>query len=467
MSDPIYEKLKEYEKKGVLPMHMPGHKRRVGDFPHLPSDACSVDITEIDGFDDLGDPRGIIKESEEIASRLWGSKRTFYSVNGSTACVLAAICALCPPGGRAVVARNCHKSVYSALELFDITPVFVLPETAADGDGGSVTPEAVDDALRSAPDASVVIVTSPTYGGIISDIRGIVRAARARGVPVVVDEAHGAHLGLHPFFPEGAVACGADVVIHSLHKTLASLTGTAALHVCGELKDADAIGRMMAAFVTSSPSYILLSSIDGEVRRLAKSGGRLARWAAALEKMRDDLAGLRVLSAADRASDGAAFAADPSKITLDCSRAGLTGPALAAALRKEGVEVEAALPYGVLAMTGEGDTEKTLLRFARAALAVDRTLLPSDPVPPVPLVTVPPRVLSSREALKKKKRRVPLGSAVGKVSATYVWAYPPGVPAVVPGETVTDAVVGIIKRYLAAGIALKGVDDGTTEIIEY
>ena len=118
-------------------------------------------------------------------------------------------------------------------------------------------------------------------------------------------------------------------------------------------------------------------------------------------------------------------------------------------------------------MTGEGDTEKTLLRFARAALAVDRTLLPSDPVPPVPLVTVPPRVLSSREALKKKKRRVPLGSAVGKVSATYVWAYPPGVPAVVPGETVTDAVVGIIKRYLAAGIALKGVDDGTTEIIEY
>ena len=462
----IAERLAEYAASGVLPMHMPGHKRNASA-PYLSLPAASVDITEIDGFDDLGDPRGIIAESERLAAALWGSDEVLYSVNGSTSCVLSAVTALCREGKPAIVARNCHRSVYHALEIAGAAPVFIAPPKTECGLWGSVTPGSVADALDAHPDASAVIVTSPTYEGVISDIRGICGAAHRRGVPVIVDEAHGAHLGLFGVFPEGAVGCGADVAVHSLHKTLRSLTQTAALSVSGGLVDRAEIRRRMAVFGTSSPSYLLIASIDGEVRSLLEGRGRsLSRWLKAVTETKKRLKALETLAVPDLPGDPAVFGADPSKIYIDSHGAGIRGETIAKALRDLKVETEAVYPYGVLAMTGEGDGEESLRRFADAIIEVDRTAEKREPAAPDKTVFIPERVMTAREATAKRRVSVPLGEAGGKVSAGYVFAYPPGVPIVTPGERIAGESVREIREAQRSGIRVVGVEDDSVYAVE-
>ena len=446
-------------------MHMPGHKRTPGGGA-LDCAPYRIDLTEIPGTDDLNDPRGIIAESEKLASSLWGSDRTFYSVNGSTACVLAAVYSICPPGRPVIVARNCHRSVYHALEISRADPVFVSPGTAECGIRGSLSPDAVETALSAHPDASAVILTSPTYEGVISDIRGICRAAHGRGVPVIVDEAHGAHLGLFGVFPAGAVEAGADVVIHSLHKTLRALTQTAVLHVSGGLADADGIARAMAVFTTSSPSYVLISSIDGEVRSLANGGGELlSAWREALRA--PALRGpYEKISVPDLSADPAVFDADPSKIYIDSHRSGVTGEELSALLRNAGVEIEALYPYGALAMTGEGDSGETLRRFADALREADRAASPGRPAVPRCTVTVPPRAMAPDEAARRVKVRVPLSEAEGRISGAYVFSYPPGVPFIIPGEIFTRDAIDAIGVSSLSGARLSGVEEGTVAVLE-
>ncbi|MBR7034104.1 MAG: ornithine decarboxylase [Clostridia bacterium] len=459
--------LAEYAKSDVLPMHMPGHKRNMLGADYLSVPAASVDITEIDGFDDLGDPRGIIAESERLAASLWGSDVVLYSVNGSTSCVLAAVTAVCREGAPAVVARNCHKSVFHALELSGAVPVFIAPPKTALGLPGSVTPESVRTALEKTPDASAVILTSPTYEGVISDIAGIVSAAHERGVPVIVDEAHGAHLGLFGVFPEGAVRCGADVAIHSLHKTLRSLTQTAALSVSGSLVDRDEIRRRMAMFGTSSPSYLLISSIDGEVRSLLDGrGSSLSRWLGAVTETRKKLGALDNLTVPDLSEDPAAFAADPSKIYIDSHGVGIRGAVIAKVLRNLRVEAEAVYPYGVLAMTGEGDDQKTLRRFSDALFEVDRKIEKREPAVPDKTVFIPERVKTAREALAEKRVRTPLDGAEGTVCAEYIFAYPPGVPIVIPGERIARETVLAIREALDSGIRVVGLEGDSVLTVE-
>ena len=463
----IFGRLAEYAASDVLPMHMPGHKRNMLGADYLSVPAASVDITEIDGFDDLGDPRGIIAESERLAASLWGSDVVLYSVNGSTSCVLAAVTAVCREGAPAVVARNCHKSVFHALELSGAVPVFIAPPKTALGLPGSVTPESVRTALEKTPDASAVILTSPTYEGVISDIAGIVSAAHERGVPVIADEAHGAHLGLFGVFPEGAVGCGADVVIHSLHKTLRSLTQTAALSVLGDTVDRAEIRRRMAVFGTSSPSYLLISSIDGEVRSLLDGrGSSLSRWLGAVTETRKKLCAAEKLTVPDLSEDPSVFAADPSKIYIDSHGAGIRGAAIAEALRDLRVETEAAYPYGVLAMTGEGDGEKTLLRFADALLEVDRKIEKRSPAFPDKTVYIPERVMTAREAVSRSRILAALDEAEGKISAGYVFAYPPGVPILIPGERVTRESVREIREAQKSGIRVVGAEENGVATVE-
>ena len=465
-SKSIAERLEEYAKADVLPMHMPGHKRNA-DAPYLCLPAASVDITEIDGFDDLGDPRGIIAESEKLAASLWGSDEVLYSVNGSTSCVLAAVTALCREGEPVIVARNCHKSVYHALELSGARPVFIAPPKTELGLWGSVTPESVSSAIDENPGARAVILTSPTYEGVISDIRGICREAHKKGIPVVVDEAHGAHLGLFSVFPDGAVGCGADAVIHSLHKTLCSLTQTAAICISGDLADRAEIRRRMEMFGTSSPSYPLISSIDGEVRSLLHGqNSSLSRWLEAVNEAKSALKTLEKLTVSDLSADPAVFDADPSKIYIDSHGAGVRGDAIAKALRGARVEVEAVYPYGVLAMTGEGDDGASMSRFADAIIEVDRKIEKGKPATPDKTVYVPERVMTVRDARDKKRLRVPLEGAEGKVSASYVFAYPPGVPVVIPGERIARETVREILGARASGIRVVGLGGDGIEAVE-
>lgn len=455
----LTQRLEQYSQSGALPFHMPGHQRRPLHSPALP---WALDITEIDGFDDLHDPEGVLAESMARAARLWGAEGSRYLVNGSTGGILAALHAALPRGAKVLVARNCHKSVYHALELLDLSPIFLQPPLdPAFRVAGSLTVEAVAAALDAHPGIRALVFPSPTYDGVLSDVAGLCRLCHSRGVAVLVDEAHGAHLGFSPF-PAGAVAAGADVVIQSFHKTLPSLTQTAILHWQGRLVDPDRLARSLGIFQTSSPSYPLLASMDGCVRLLEREKDTLfPGWAnrlAAFDKKIKSLRRLRVLChVGDRAEDHPAFFGfDPSKLVISTRGTGLTGPALMERLRRDfGLELEMAAVDSVTAMTGLGTTGESLDALAAALLFIDAELFPAPAVPLPAIPSLPKRVLSAGEALERPAETLPLDRAAGRIAAEYLWAYPPGIPLLVPGEEVGADFAALCARYEAAGIRLK------------
>ncbi len=436
------EALASLRETGRLPMHMPGHKRSEARFPHLAALSAVQDITEIDGFDNLHGASGILADSMARAAALWGADRSFYLVNGSSGGLLAGIRALTRRGDTVLVTRAAHKSVYHAIELCGLRPVFLMPPVLAEGFFGSVSPAAVADALRAHPAVRLVILTSPTYEGVISDVAAIAEIAHAAGVPLLVDEAHGAHLSFSPAFPGGAVAAGADIVVQSLHKTLPSLTQTAVLHVRGRRVDTDRLAHQLAVFQTSSPSYLFLSSMDGCVRQIEEDPLLFTEWAAAIDRFDAAVTGLRRLRIPfhDGTPAAAVFAYDRSKIYISTRETSLTGADLATALRARGIEPEMTAAEGVLAMTGAGDTAQTLARLAAAVREIDEDCAAADayePLLPLP-AGIPVLTMLPETALELPWESVPLAEAAGRVSAEYVWAYPPGIPLLLPGETVSE-----------------------------
>ena len=226
----LEQKLNELEQSDIYPFHMPGHKRAFLPF----ANPYAIDITEIEGFDNLHHATGILQEAQQKAADLYGAKKTYYLVNGSTCGLLAAISAAVPRGEKILVARNCHKAVYHAMYLRQLVPVYLYPEDTAYGIQGQVTPQMVRKQLEQTPDIRAVVITSPTYDGVVSDIKNIADTVHAYGIPLIVDEAHGAHFGFSPEFPENATRLGADAVIMSVHKTLPAFTQTALLHLCSD-----------------------------------------------------------------------------------------------------------------------------------------------------------------------------------------------------------------------------------------
>ncbi|MBR5809679.1 MAG: aminotransferase class I/II-fold pyridoxal phosphate-dependent enzyme, partial [Clostridia bacterium] len=239
-----------------IPMHMPGHKRNTALAPYLKRLGADLDITEIDGFDNLHAPCGIIYESMQKAATLRNAKSAFYLVGGTTAGILASVSAVIDDADKVIVARNCHKSVYNALELKNAETVFVMPEIdEGTGISGSILPCDIEKAIKENPDAKLVILTSPTYEGVTSDIKAICRLAHSYNIPVLVDGAHGAHLGFTDDFLPDNISQGADISVESLHKTLPSLTQTAVCYVNGDLVDSKRIADRLSVFQSSSPSY--------------------------------------------------------------------------------------------------------------------------------------------------------------------------------------------------------------------
>lgn len=257
----LYEKLREYEASDFYGFHMPGHKRNTELMGKgLP---YGIDITEIDGFDDLHHADGILLELEQRIAKLYGADRSRILINGSTAGIMSAILGCVDRGGKLLVARNCHKSVYHAMELGGLEPVYLYPEFDTTWEiNGVIEPEQIKDALEADPEIQAVMLVSPTYDGVVSDIRTIAEIVQSYQIPLIVDEAHGAHFGFHPYFPENSNRCGADVVIHSLHKTLPALTQTAVLHMNGMVVKEEQIWHYLNMLQTSSPSYILMAGID-------------------------------------------------------------------------------------------------------------------------------------------------------------------------------------------------------------
>lgn len=463
----LLERLEQYAASDMVPMHMPGHKRNA-IAPYLDRLCAACDITEIDGFDDLHDAKGILASAMQRASSLWKSGRTWFLCGGSTCGILAGMRAALGSGGRAVVFRNCHKSVYHALELIGCPVTYVKPQIAYAGElCGSASPALLRLALERHPDTALVVLTSPTYEGVISDVEEICRIAHDFGAAVLVDEAHGAHLGFSAGFPKSAVQCGADLVVQSIHKTLPGLTQTALLHRNGGRISDDELERQLGIFETSSPSYLLMASIDGCVRLIGEQGNRLfSDWEmrlAAFDERTGSLCRLRLPghgAERDRQEDGI-YAMDPSKIVILTSEAGISGTELSSMLRNRfHIELEMAAARHAVAMTGLGDSDTNLERLADALLAIDGMLSEKDAPMPIGAPAVWQRELlvpeyGIAEAVCGETELVPVSQAIGRISAGYLWAYPPGVPILIPGERIGGELPALLREYRMCGVELK------------
>ncbi len=479
----IIKILEDYADKNLYPMHMPGHKRKSQRNNALP---YRIDVTEVPGLDDLHRASGMLKEAMERTAALYGAERSFFLVNGSTCGILAAVGAVSRHGGEIIAARNCHISVFHAIQVMDLKVSFIMPgyndkyEILT-----GIDPDLVERSVKDHPLATAVIITSPTYEGVISDIKSIARICHKYGKALIVDEAHGAHIGLFRKTPEehtddkgfdryikdlnlsGAVNSGADIVIQSPHKTLPSLTQTALLHTGRDgMISAERVAEELSIYETSSPSYILLSSLDECTDIINKDGDRL--FNEYYEGLREFYAAASDLKVLDipgiKEDDHGIFMRDPGKILISGKRAGIRGERIADILREEyKIETEMSCGTYALAMTTLCDEKEDLRKLSEAIAGIDAASdlykdIKGDETSAIYAGFMvagqedPQETISITAAKECRSEKMSFAKACGKRSGEYVYIYPPGIPLIVPGELITRDKVSVLSELESSGV---------------
>ncbi len=507
--DSLYGELVKYCGSDSYPCHMPGHKRNAeaGEMAQY----YGIDITEIDGFDNLHHAEGILLEAQQRANRLYGNEKaeTFYLINGSTCGVLASVMTVAERGGEILIARNCHKSVYHAVILQGLTIHYYEPPVLESyGICGGVSAEGMALVLEEYPNCSAVVITSPTYEGILSDVGAIAKVVHERDKILIVDEAHGAHLGLQGGEPHGALTQGADLVIHSLHKTLPAMTQTALLHVQGERADRGKLRRYLAMLQSSSPSYVLMASMDSCIRYLEKNGAarrafmeqQYDLFCKKVEKCRfieiGNIAYRKKTELEEKlrtGSDSEKYSIaekqycmsgwDIGKLLIHVKQEIMSGRQLYDLLRDEyHLQMEMAAERYALAIMTIMDTEEGWQRLADALLQIDGRIETEksrlQSAWPVKATRQEAKETDVEEPCRKPQRKkavsgkgymtaeeaflgeweeVSLTEAVGRVAADFIHLYPPGIPLAVPGEPVSRELTAQIRRSVNTGLQVQGV----------
>lgn len=478
--DNLYEKLKQHDRNKIYPFHMPGHKRNVNKAPFI--DPYRIDITEIDGFDDLNYAEGCLLSAEQRASELFGSDKTYFLVNGCTGGILAAIAACCNKGDSLLLARNCHKAVYNAMLINSLKPVYIWPEQYNDENGGTyssgmlcgkIDADKIAEILHNDFSIKCVVITSPTYEGVVSDIESIAATVHKHGAVLIVDEAHGAHMGFNNIFPKSAIAQGADIVIHGIHKTLPSFTQTALLHVNGKRIDINCLEKYLSIFQTSSPSYILMGSIDYCIDYLCynaeKDFSEYRRRLIWLYDKLDKLTQLYVLPYS--------HSRDASKLIICTDRTTIDGKGCySMLLNKYKLQPEMASRQYVIMMTSVWDTDEAFERLAEALIQIDRTLdvlaveKPSEGVMERQSFDIghsnTQYFMSPSQAELSQGERIEFDRAAGRVSQEMIYVYPPGIPIIVQGEMISLEHKQLIDDYRKKGFEIRGLSDKTGDTIK-
>ncbi len=498
----LYDRLAEYAQGPDYPLHMPGHKRRT--FGEMPPELYRMDITEIDGFDNLHAPEGILLDLQKRAAALYGAEESFVLVNGSTGGILSAVSAAVPFGGKLLISRGCHKSVYHAAYLRRLQLSYIYPEILPGFEiSEAVTPEQVREALRREGDADAVLIVSPTYEGRIARVREIAEIVHSFGKILIVDEAHGAHLGLAgcgETLPENSCQAGADLVIHSLHKTLPAMTQTALLHVSGEGVDRDLLKRFLRIYQSSSPSYVLMASVDNALSMIEREGRKLfSDFYSNFRNMMYDLRACKRLEFLAARPEGefrksesgsgepetGAYGSwkqrqDIGKLAVRDGVGELSGRELYDRLRQQyHLQLEMAAGNYCLAMFTVGDVPEGYRRMTEALLEMDRELgLVITAAGESALrkrsmefertetgrervshaAYRPIKALEFYEAWDRPWEEVPLTECEGRIAADFVNLYPPGSPILVPGELFTGELCGRLRIYKKQGLNLQGVN---------
>ncbi len=444
--------------------HMPGHKgmeifRRYG-YDDFLNRFVDCDITEIPGADNLFQPETIIRDVMDRYARLYDAEDSYLLINGTSGGIIASIMASVRPGGKLIMARNCHKAVFNALILAGVSPVYAQPEFIGEyGISGAVSPDEILRCMDENPDAEAVILPSPNYYGICSDIEAIAGAVHARGKVLIVDQAHGAHLKFfHKFgcgqgMPRSAEECGADLVIGSIHKTLASLTQSAVLNRVTDRVSKYALEDRLQMIESTSPSYILMAFLDINARILEEHGPEaMGAWAENLDGFYRQLRripGLKLMDAGNM---------DRSKINIDMGACGIDGARLEQELMERGIFPELYAGNVLMMMTGIGNTKE---HFDRTIEALTDIAAKHEPAPGrrtcASRFTAPkPGIL---HPIPTDREMVPLAEAAGRICAGSLIPYPPGIPFVCPGEEITGEMIAFVRALREDGEKVIGVTD--------
>lgn len=559
----LYERLQQYAQSDYYPFHMPGHKRNRAMLPKW--NPYEMDITEIDGFDNLHDAEEILAQVMKEIATFRGAEESFLLINGTTCGLLAGISSCVQRKDEVLVARNCHKAVYHGIFLNGLVPHYIYPQIHPHfGANGGIFPEKIKEMLITYPDIKLVILTSPTYEGVVSDISEIAKVVHSFGIPLLVDQAHGAHFDMHESFPKSAISCGADIVVESVHKTLPAFTQTALLHIQGSFVEKEKVKKYLAIFETSSPSYPMMAGIEWCEEFCKKErNGAFAKYVQNLVKLRKEIKKLEYIELFDIKSASwkfneleknkknveqfsvnliseksgefdkekkygkreetkayndkikytekyhvtqnfkelDCFDYDIGKLVIGIKNQLMTGQQLYEILLNQyHLQMEMASLHYVIAMTSVMDTEEGFLRLLCALKEIDKEIekcskmqcafegsenfdnknrkgrfqnsleamknvSDNKGVQYFFRVIKNEMVYSPYEAEHLQHTRILFQEAQGRIAGNYIYLYPPGIPLLVPGERIEEALLEQVIECQKEGLNVKGIVDGMIEVI--
>lgn len=474
---PLLEGILKYTKEGNISFCMPGHKQGLGFLEtkigeEFYNNILQLDITEVDGVDNLHHPEGIIKESLELLKNFYGSKKSYFLVNGSTSGNLAMIFSNFKEGDKIIVERNCHRSIFNGIIMRKLKPIYIRNKISKNyGAPMSIDMEHFLSLLKDNSDAKGILITYPNYYGICTDLETIIEEARKYNIKVLVDSAHGAHFGVNKRLPESAVKLGADMVVTSSHKTLPSLTQTAYLHI-NNIEDMEKADFYVGSFTSTSPSYILMCSMDYARFYLEEYGEKayekLINTANRFKDLINELSWLRILEENDLVEETANSEKyhflDLSRFVISVSR-GLSGNKLLSYLRSKGIQCEMSDHRNVVLIFSPFNKEDDFESLSQALRECDPDSLKEQDID-IQQIHIPKSMLLPYEAFEREKVEITIEKVLGHICGKAVVPYPPGVPILNPGELIDETSINMIKYYLEQKATVLGIEDNMLTVVK-
>lgn len=467
---PLFDALLEYVNNKTIPFHVPGHKKGQGmtkvfkDF--VGTNVLSIDVTVFKQVDSLHKPTGVIKKAQELAADAYNADHAFFSIHGTSGAIQAMIMSVVTEGDKIIIPRNVHKSITAGIILSGAVPVYMHPEVDSDvGVALNVTPETVENTLELNKDAKAVLIINPTYYGVSTDLSKIAEIVHKYNIPLIVDEAHGPHLHFNDALPVSAMDAGADICSQSTHKIVGSMTQSSLLLVKSELVDVNRVKAVMSLLQTTSPSYILLASLDVARMQMATEGKELTDMTIELAKYARDeinkINGLYCFGEEVLRKKGA-HDVDPTKVTITCKGLGISGYDLERILaEKYFIQPELSDLYNILCVFSFGDTKENVDILIRSLKEISQEFYgkSKNHIQIIEAPPIPESLLSPREAFNSKTASMPLRYSIGQISAEFLMAYPPGIPILCPGELITTEVIEYIQALKDAKLYVQGTED--------
>lgn len=474
ISMPLIEAMLQYKSEDVYPLHTPGHKGGRGMQRLLRQElgaSVQMDVSLMSELDDIHEPETYIKEAQELAAQTYGSDACFWAVNGTSQAIHAMLLTALNPGEKLLLPRNAHRSVAGGLVLGGIEAVYLQTEYQPEfGIQMQVTVQQIEAALAQDSKIKAVLLTSPNYYGVAADVRAIADCCHAHNNAVLlVDEAHGPHLGFSELLPPSALQCGADACAQSTHKILGAMTQCSMLHVQGARLDLQRAADVMSILTTTSPNYLLMASLDAARAQVQAYGGEMAaaavQAAAKLRRLCASYSGLRVLEEVDCGG----LQLDTTKVTVNFAAWGYTGVEVGELFREARVAVELVDANNVLFLVTYADvTTDYDEALARIAAVLDKMQAQKRaPLQLAAAAQVPQTqaVLPLRDVFYRAKKAVPLAQAAGKICGEQVSFYPPGIPVLLPGELVTEEIIAYCRAQKELGLPVSGPADSSLQTI--